>query len=185
MRRKYIAYIIAVLMLFSTGCGSDAENREILSHEKEEILPDQEAQPFEIVLTRRGIKNAHVNSGYMSYYSAEEKYILSDSVTADFFDENENHISRLTSLEATIDDAQRIYVAEKNVVVVSDTGVTLLTEKLFWNIETEKIFTDDFVTIITESDTVYGKGFESDRSLKNYEIKKATGVTYRKIDKQK
>jgi len=47
----------------------------------------------------------------------------------------------------------------------------------------EKIFTDDSVKFITESqDTIYGIGFESDVELNNWKILKPTGVFHEDED---
>ena len=68
-------------------------------------------------------------------------------------------------------------IAISDVVVVSDSGVTLFTDTLSWDNMREKIFTYDSVKFITESqDTLYGIGFESDVELNNWKILKPTGV---------
>ena len=54
----------------------------------------------------------------------------------------------------------------------------LNTEKLFWNQETKKIYTDGFVTINTENQTVMGFGFSSDENFKNYKLSNITGTIY-------
>ena len=68
-------------------------------------------------------------------------------------------------------------IAIGNVVVLSDSGVTLYTDTLSWDNVKEKVFTDDRVMFITEQkDTLYGIGFESDIELNNWKILKPTGV---------
>ena len=72
------------------------------------------------------------------------------------------------------DDTNQVFV---DFSVVSDSGVTLFTDTLSWDNVREKIFTDDSVKFITESqDTLYGIGFESDVELNNWKILKPTGV---------
>ncbi len=173
-----ILILLTVGIVLTGGCGETDEqvdNDPELSGE----LPDQESRPFEIVMSTKGVTSARVVSGYMAFYSSKDIYYLSDSVTADFYDEIGEHSSRLTSMRATINEKEDLLFAQDNVVVVSDSGATLLTDSLYWNNSEEKIYTDDFVTIFTENDTLHGKGFTSDRSLKNYEIKNPTGVSHR------
>jgi hypothetical protein len=68
-------------------------------------------------------------------------------------------------------------IAIGNVVVLSDSGVTLFTDTLSWDNLREKVYTDDEVIFITEEqDTLYGIGFESDVELKHKKILKPTGV---------
>lgn len=176
--RLILLTTLCFLLFLTAGCGSADIAKDSTAQSSDE-LPDQESSPFEITLTKQGRKSAEVVSGKMQYFEDRNTYYLSDSVTADFFDTEGNHSSKLNSIRATINEEEDLLFAEESVVVVSDSGATLLTEELYWNRISEKIFTDDFVTIITETDTLYGKGFESDRSLRNYRIEQPTGVSHR------
>ena len=96
---------------------------------------------------------------------------------ADFFNEDEIYTSNLKSEIAEIDESKDFLIAMGNVVVVSDSGVTLFTDTLSWDNVEEKVFTDDRVIFITEqNDTLYGIGFKSDIELNNWEIMQPTGV---------
>ena len=58
-----------------------------------------------------------------------------------------------------------------NVVVESDSGVTLYTDTLNWDNKKELIFTTDSVMITTgTNDTLYGIGFESDVNMELWKI---------------
>ena len=155
------------------ACSSDSIEKGPLT-DFTENLPDDEAWSFSVTLTTNGIKTAEVRSGHMAHYEIRSEYDLSDSVVADFFDQG-NHTSQLTSATATINVESNDLIARKNVVVESDSGITLFTEELNWDNSRALIFTDAFVTIITKNDTLYGNGFESDGSLKNYKIFNPTG----------
>ena len=78
------------------------------------------------------------------------------------------------------DDAKRtLEIFRFNTCLWADSGITLLTEELYWDNELEKVHTDKFVTFITETDSLFGRGFESDRSLNGYKIFNPTGVAHR------
>ena len=67
-----------------------------------------------------------------------------------------------------------------NVVAISDSGITLHTDTLYWDAKNEKMSTEDSVMITTlKKDTLYGIGFESDSDLENWKILKPSGVTER------
>ena len=81
------------------------------------------------------------------------------------------------SAEEILDEEEDFLIAIGNVVVVSDSGVTLFTDTLAWDNVKENVFTDDPVKFITDSqDTLYGIGFESDVELNNWKILNPTGV---------
>jgi Lipopolysaccharide-assembly, LptC-related len=61
-------------------------------------------------------------------------------------------------------------------VVVSDSGVVVETEKLFWDNQRQLIHSDEFVKITSPKENLQGHGFESDQNLKNYKIFRVTGT---------
>ena len=155
------------------GCSSTEEK----IGETREGLPDAESWNATITLTNKGAKRAVIKSGHLEKYQQRQYILLDQNVDADFYNNQEIYTSNLKSDIAEIDEAKDFLIAMGNVIVVSDSGVTLFTDTLSWNNVDEKIFTDDSVIFITEqSDTLYGVGFKSDLELNNWEILKPTGV---------
>ena len=145
--------------------------------ETREGLPDAESWNATITLTNKGSKRAIIKSGHLEKYQQRQYILLDQNVDADFFNENEIYTSNLKSKIAEIDESKDFLIAMGNVVVVSDSGVTLYTDTLSWDNVDEKVFTDDSVVFITEqNDTLYGIGFKSDIELNNWEIMQPTGV---------
>jgi hypothetical protein len=72
-----------------------------------------------------------------------------------------------------------------NVVVVSDSGIVLQTEVLFWDNEKQKIISEVPVRFTTKDDTLIGDSFVSNPDLTNYEIRNARGYSRRKIPIEK
>ena len=113
----------------------------------------------------------------MEKYNDKEFILLNQNVDADFFNEEEVFTTNLKSIVAEIDEEDDFLVAIGNVVVVTDSGVTLFTDTLSWDNQKEKVFTSDSVIFITDKkDTLYGIGFESDIELNNWKILQPTGV---------
>ena len=130
-----------------------------------------------ITLTNKGAKRGVIRSGHLEKYNDNEFILLDQNVDADFFNEEEVFTTNLKSLVAEIDEEEDFLVAIGNVVVVTDSGVTLFTDTLSWDNQKEKVFTSDSVIFITEKkDTLYGIGFESDIELNNWKILQPTGV---------
>jgi len=108
--------------------------------------------------------------------------ILDEKVDADFYSTEERHMSNLKSEMAYVygDTKKDSMLAIGNVVVVSDSGVTLFTDSLMWNSIDSLITTDDTVMFITENnDTLKGVGFQSNADLTHYKFYDASGVTDR------
>ena len=144
--------------------------------ETREGLPDAESWNATITLTSEGAKRAVIRSGHLEKYQQRQYILLDQTVDADFYNNKEIYTSNLKSDVAEIDEAKNFLIAMGNVIVISDSGVTLFTDTLSWNNVEEQIFTDDSVIFITDqSDTLYGVGFKSDLELNNWEILKPTG----------
>ena len=162
------------VLIFQLACQSNELQR---SGETRQGRPDAESWDAVITLTNKGAKRGVIRSGHLEKYNDNEFIMLDQNVDADFFNEEEVFTTNLKSLVAEIDEEEDFLVAIGNVVVVTDSGVTLFTDTLSWDNQKEKVFTSDSVIFITEKkDTLYGIGFESDVELNNWKILQPTGV---------
>jgi len=148
-------------------------------------VPDQESWQSTFTITQDGKKFAEVWSGYIAFFNEMGQTFLKDSIHADFFDKDGFHNSVLTADSGIVYSQTNNLVAFGNVVVVSDSGVVLETEKLRWDNELQKIISDVQVRFTTQDDTLLGDSFISDPDLTNYEIRNARGYSRRKIPLEK
>ena len=163
-----------LFLIFQFACQSNELQK---SGQTRQGRPDAESWDAVITLTNKGAKRGVIRSGHLEKYNDNEFILLDQNVDADFFNEEEVFTTNLKSLVAEIDEEEDFLVAIGNVVVVTDSGVTLFTDTLSWDNQKEKVFTSDSVIFITENkDTLYGIGFESDIELNNWKILQPTGV---------
>jgi LPS export ABC transporter protein LptC len=149
-------------------------------------LPNQEGWNSKIFISQAGKTRAVVYFGHMVHYERRKIYYFDQGVSIDFFDEEENHTSRLTSEKGEYHEQSEDVFGIGNVVVRSDSGVSLHTEALRWDNRMEKIVSDTTVMVTTgEGDTLYGKGFESDPDLNRRVIRHPWGVSERRIEVEK
>ncbi|MBF88091.1 MAG: LPS export ABC transporter periplasmic protein LptC [Candidatus Marinimicrobia bacterium] len=173
MKKSNSVYFIIFLISCET-----IENNESLG--KRSDFPDQESWKPIIVMTREAKKRAIVRSDYLAKNSKNQETVLNGNVDVDFYSEDEEHMSNLRSESAFVYEDNDNLLAIGNVIVESDSGVTLFTDSLFWDNETEKINSNDTVMLATElNDTLYGIGFESDVDLTRWKILKPWGVSSR------
>jgi LPS export ABC transporter protein LptC len=119
----------------------------------------------------------------MEKFSKKRRVFFKDSVAVDFYNQQGQHSSKLTAERGVLYEETNDVVALGNVVVVSDSGVTLRSDSLRWDSRRQKVLTEAFVTITrANGETLRGYGFESDPNLKHLSIKNASGVTPRKLD---
>ena len=165
------------LILVINGCSTESPQTEL---EKGIDSPDQESWSVTIILTDSSIERARVRSGHLEKYNLKQHILLDEIVKVDFFDKKQIHVAVLNSQRAEVDQKTNDMKAIGNVVAISDSGITLYTDTLYWDAKNEKMSTEDSVMITTlEKDTLYGIGFESDSDLENWKILKPSGVTER------
>lgn len=169
-------------MVLTLGCEATEVQK---TGESREGRPDAESWDATITLTNEGAKRAVIRSGHLEKYNDRQFILLDDNVDADFFNEQEEHTTHMKSLLAQVEEERDFMVAIGNVIVVSDSGVTLFTDTLSWDNLRERVYTENRVIFITEkNDTLYGVGFESDVELNNWKILKPTGVFHEDEDEE-
>lgn len=112
-----------------------------------------------------------------------QEAVLIGNVLADFFNDQNEHMSKLRADSAKINELTNNFTAIGNVVVESDSGLILKTKKLYWDQQYKLVISNDSVQFTTlQNDTLYGIGFESDMDLTHWKIIQPTGVTGRVIN---
>ena len=163
-----------LLILIFVSCSELTEVQLLPS----DNIPDQESWGAIIILTNKGKMRAKIQSGHLEKYNEKSHILLDTNVTVDFFDQDERHTSILTSDAAEIDQKTNNMKASGNVVAISDSGITLFSEILFWDAKKEKLYTESNIMITTlDNDTLFGTGFESNSNLKDWKILNPSGVT--------
>jgi LPS export ABC transporter protein LptC len=163
---------IAALLLLA-GCGEKINPS--VQPLRESSLPSQESWRSTVIFSDSARVKAVLWAGHIASYTRQRVTQLEDSIHVDFFSEAGVHTSLLTARRGRVNDATQDFEAYEHVVVVSDSGTTLKTERLFWTNAERKIHTDAFVDITSPSERIMGPGRVSDPGRKNYRIFKVTG----------
>ena len=179
LRTTYIIIIgIAVLSLMSCQRG---EQRP-MSETSEKETPTQESWDSTIILSVKGQNRAKVKAGHILKFEESHIIKMDESIQVDFFDDSGDHVSVLTADAGEVNEVSQDLIAFGHVLVLSDGGSRLETDKLEWRHQSQKIVSDTLVSIQSEDEEVTGVGFESDANLEHWQIKKSiTGVVKRKV----
>jgi LPS export ABC transporter protein LptC len=138
-------------------------------------VPSQESWDAKIIFTDSGKVTGILHAGHIAMYTDKKFTLLDSNITVDFFNERQEHTSILTAKRGKVDDVTHDFEAHDHVLVISDSGTTLVTEELFWTNATRKIHSSAYVDITSPKEHLLGQGFESDQGLKHYTILKVTG----------
>ncbi len=157
------------------GCSEEKLKPAISSIGLGRDIPTQESWNAKIIFTDSGRVTAVLRAGHIALFQQKRYTELDSSITVDFYDQQQRHTSVLTALRGRVNDITHDFEAHGNVVVVSDSGTTLMTEDLYWSNKTQKVNTPSFVDITSPTEHIQGHGFESDQGLKHYTVFKVTG----------
>ncbi|HLP16249.1 MAG TPA: LPS export ABC transporter periplasmic protein LptC [Bacteroidota bacterium] len=174
-RSSLAAGIVIVLMLAACAGGCEEKIKPSLSGLSSSSMPSQESWNTTVTFTDTGVVKAILRTGHLAMYDTSRTTLLDSNVRVDFFDERGRHSSTLTSRAGSVDESTNNLEASGNVVVTSDSGVTVRTEKMKWDNARQRILSDEFVRITSPKEQLQGRGFESDQNLRNYKIFHVTG----------
>lgn len=164
-----------VFIILFLGCEGKVKP-SVLSGVSSNQLPSQESWNSTITFTDSGIVKAVVKAGHIYSFDNSNVTHLDSGVIVDFFDETGMHTTKLTSKKGVVDEGTNNLEATGNVIVKSDSGTIVYTEKMFWDNQKQLIHSPEFVRIISPKERLQGTGFESDHNLRNYRIFKVTGT---------
>ncbi|NUM31686.1 MAG: LPS export ABC transporter periplasmic protein LptC [Bacteroidetes bacterium] len=158
------------------ACAPDKEKLKKVRKIKTEIGVEK-ATEVTINYTDSGNLRAKIYSPLIEHYQQKaEPYSEMKKGVKGFFYNNYGKIeSSLTAEYAISYETRRIVVVKNNVKVLNMRGEELETEKLIWDQQKEKIYTDKFVKIKTPDEILYGNGLESNQSFTRYRINKLRG----------
>ncbi|MFH1196195.1 MAG: LPS export ABC transporter periplasmic protein LptC [bacterium] len=171
--------IVPILMILFFSCSEEKIEPQVGQQQDSAKIPDQESWNSKVIMTEDGILRAILFSDHITVYEDQNIKLL-DNVKIDFYNEQQQKTTTLTSNKGKVDDKTNNLYAIQNVVAISDSGDTLWTDELMWNNKRKKITTDKFVTIASKKERIEGYGFESDQHLRNYVIFNITFITQTK-----
>lgn len=108
------------------------------------------------------------------------KNIFNNGVMVYVFNNHFDTIATISSNVAIHNKENDLIEIKNNVVLSNNKNEQLITERLFWNNETKKIYTDvkDSVTLNTEKQIIMGFGFTADQYFSTYSLSNITGTIY-------
>lgn len=174
---KLFIYLIFLHLL--SGCGDEKVKPSINTALNVEELPAQESWNSKVFFTDSGKTQAILYAGHLKMFTGARETLLDSSVKVEFFNDSGTVATTLTSKRGRVDDITQNLYAIDDVLAVSDSGITLMTEELMWRNNDRKIVSNKFVTILTQAEKIEGYGFESNQNLSNYIIYNVTYVSRR------
>jgi LPS export ABC transporter protein LptC len=165
------------LLLLGVFFACENSSEEIVPQETEEKHADQIGKDVEILYSTNGRISFQLNAPVMEQYLGDSPYTeMPEGVHIKTFDSLMNVSSELTANYAIDIKHENRMEAKDDVVVINEKGEKLNTEHLVWDKKTEKITSDVFVKITTDSEVLMGEGLISNQDFSKYRILKPRGI---------
>jgi len=176
MKKFFFALIVVINFTFCTKSPESQPAEEIKL--KLEQIPDQTATDISVDFLDSSKLKARLWAKLAKVYFARNETLLFDSIRVEFFsNKTGRRQSVLTCDSAKINEKTKDMYAFGKVIVVADSPKTIVrTSFLEWRNKTQRLYSNEFIEIITPDEEIRGYGFESDVNLTNYKIFKVSGV---------
>ena len=174
---RVIPLIMGMTLIFS--CRNEIE--KVSKIDNPDTIPAAHATDVEIIVSDSAFVRIKIVSPELKEFpvadSLEPKTEFPQGLVATFYNKSMQIESTLTAGYAIYHIRKKLFEASKDVVIKNfGQDQELHTNLLWWDETSERIWSDQAVTIITSSGTTYGdSGFESDQNFSKYNIRKSHG----------
>ena len=167
--------LIFFLIILLCSCSNDPE--EVKGFIKTENLPIEKIEGAEMLQTENGILKVQIIAETIKrFQDVQPQLVFSNGLEVVFYNDSGLVRSILKAENAEIDKTNNIMMASESVFLTSSDGKTLETEKLIWDENKNKIYTENKVIIRTSKELIEGEGFESNPDFSEYSISKIQGT---------
>lgn len=172
--RNLLLYVFLNGML-TIGCRNESE--EIKKYERTHELPAEIVRDIKMQHTDSGRVTMKLNAPLVySYAASKPRKVLPKGIEVQFFSLDGKPETKLTAGYAINYEAEGKTEVRINVVVVNEKGERLETQHLTWDENSKSIFTEEFVTINTGEEILFGDGLVSNQEFTKYRIKNIKGT---------
>ena len=147
------------------------ENDPVADLLSEQDLPFQVSYNGEYIFTEDTKVRNVIEAGKLEHYTKDSSYIkISEGLKLEIYNRSEVKEAVLTSLNGWFDQEANLMSAHDSVVFNNMKGERMYTEKLIWEQDSNRIYTDLPVMIVRTLDTIWGDGMTSNENFSNYSI---------------
>jgi len=170
---SFLSYGLFAIIVFLLACKGNEKDLQAM---KPYIGP---------FLVSDNIKRVYTDSAKIKMYMTaprEEKMengdmIYPKGVYVELFNEKQVRNTTLRANSGIYYKEKDMFTVTGNVVIIDSVKAQKMnTEELHWTPKDQKIFTDKFVIIQTQSDTLKGQGLEAKQDFSRWRILKPTGT---------
>lgn len=170
-----VIFVIGLLVFASCK----EEHKDVISVTIDnEMVPTMVTKDVETLISDSGIMRYRIIAPLWFVFeeSKEPKWIFPDGLILQKYDDFNNIDATVECDSATYLSKQRLWQLDGYVSMMNIDKDKFLTEQLFWNQETRRVYSDSFIHIERQDRIIEGYGFDSNDRLTEYTVNNPTGI---------
>ena len=179
LKYNYIHIIVvafATAICFLASCSDRAEKVEAITDRAN--TPSLRAIEVLTVISDSGVTRYRINAKEWEIYDQAEVpyWDFPKGIWLEKFNTQLDVEAEIQSDYAIYYDKKRLWDLRDNVKAVNQEGEQFECDQLFWDENTETVYSDSRIKITQKDKIIEGIGFESNQSLTKYMIRRPTGI---------
>lgn len=176
---KRLSFLFALLFVAGNSCSdlSEYDTEQIQTALNDSLLITTESWDVEMILMQEGKTKLLIEGSYAINYQSEGRKFsrIEGPVYVQIFDTAGVVETEAWSKQAIYLEDEAEFELIDSVRVQTIAGENLYSQYLKWSQYTDRITSPSFVTIITKTDSISGRGFDGLTDLSYYIIQEPTG----------
>jgi len=172
-----------MLLFFSACSGNGKQMGGAVTNR--DSLPALETHDVTTLISDSGVIRYRITTPLWLVYDKlnPSRWSFEEGVYVENFDENNDVMAEIKADTAYYYDKQKLWELRGHVDIRNQQGERFNTELLFWNQDTQKVYSDKFIRIEQIDRIITGHGFDSNQQFTVYTIHKPEGIFY--VDEEK
>ena len=168
-----IAAACAVVFLLA-GCQNEISEIKAITDPK--FVPVQSTFNASFSYSLDGVVRTKIYAVQLDQYVSDSSYLIAPKTFhIEFFDSLGQYTGNMDGNEAIFSQKSNILWTKGNLVLANWKKEKLETNSLVFYLDSDLVYTPDFVKITSENSVLEGKGLRSNGSFSNYEINQTSG----------
>lgn len=172
------AVVMSVLCVVSACSGQDKQFAEAIT--ERDSLPVLETRGVSTLISDSGVVRYRITAPLWQVFDRKNPshWAFEEGVYLETFDESFQTQASIQADTAYYFDGQRLWELDGNVEIKNLKGEQFNTQQMFWNQNTQQVYSDKFIRIRQTDRIITGHGFESNQQMTVYRIFRPEGVFY-------
>lgn len=172
------AVVMSVLCMVSSCSGQDKQFADAIT--ERDSLPVLETRGVSSLISDSGVVRYRITAPLWQVFDRKEPshWAFEEGVYLETFDESFQTQASIQADTAYYFDGQRLWELDGNVEIKNLKGEKFNTQQMFWNQNTQRVYSDKFIRIQQTDRIITGHGFESNQQMTVYRIFRPEGIFY-------